>query len=213
MNYTMLSLYIITVFTLIATPGPVVALVISTSSIAGSRRAFTTALGSNGASLILIALGTLVLVGFISVSKTALGYLSLAGCLFMLYVSTRGLRAALTGGAGAQPDAARRRKPRQSGFLTGLFVGLSNPSDILFFVSFFPQFIRITESFGTSLTVLSACYVILDVSILAGYVFLMRNRFAHSHRRAISLISSCCLLLVSLSGIAYSVSGIVPTLA
>jgi threonine/homoserine/homoserine lactone efflux protein len=210
MNYTMLSLYLLTAFALIATPGPVIALVINTSSIAGSRRAFTTALGSNGASLILIALGTLVLVGFISIGKTALSLLSLAGCVFILYVSTRGVRAALAGEVGPQPAAARSRKPPQSGFLTGLFVGLSNPSDILFFVSFFPQFIRITESFGTSLTVLSTCYVILDVTILAGYVFLMRNGFAHSHRRAIALISSSCLLLVSLSGIAYSVSGILP---
>jgi threonine/homoserine/homoserine lactone efflux protein len=209
MNYTMLSLYVLTVFTLIATPGPVIALVINTSSLAGSRRAFTTALGSNGASLILIALGTLVLVGFISISTAALNCLGLAGCVFMLYTSSRSLRIALNAADGAESVGTRGRA-EQGGFLTGLFVGLSNPSDILFFVSFFPQFIRITQSFGTSITVLSASYVILDVTILASYVFLMRNRFAHSHRRAISVVSSSCLLLVSLSGIAYSVSGMLP---
>jgi threonine/homoserine/homoserine lactone efflux protein len=208
MNYTLLSLYVITVFTLIATPGPVVALVISTSSIAGSRRAFTTALGSNGASLILIALGTLVLVGFISISRTALSFLSLAGCGFMLYVSARSLSASFKKVHFAVPNGTRGPKIRQGGFLTGLFVGLANPSDILFFVSFFPQFIRITESFGTSLTVLSTCYVILDVTILASYVFLMRNRLAHGHKRTISLVSSSCLMLVSISGILYSLSGI-----
>ncbi len=61
--------------------GPVVALVVNTSSVAGARRAFTTALGSNGASLILIALGTLALVGFISFSNAALSFLSLAACV------------------------------------------------------------------------------------------------------------------------------------
>ncbi|KAE9771095.1 LysE family translocator, partial [Escherichia coli] len=52
MNFTLLAAYSLSVVTLLLTPGPVVALITTTASQHGYRRAFLTLIGTNGASLV-----------------------------------------------------------------------------------------------------------------------------------------------------------------
>lgn len=65
MNFTLLAAYSLSVVTLLLTPGPVVALITTTASQHGYRRAFLTLIGTNGASLVLIALAALMLAGVV----------------------------------------------------------------------------------------------------------------------------------------------------
>ena len=58
--------YIVAVFVLIVTPGPVVALVIRNASLYGFKAAFFTNLGTNFASLLLIAFAIAVILGTFS---------------------------------------------------------------------------------------------------------------------------------------------------
>lgn len=53
MNLTLLSVYLTSIVLLIATPGPVVALVLNTASKRGLRQAVLTVFGTNWASLLL----------------------------------------------------------------------------------------------------------------------------------------------------------------
>jgi len=62
-NMSLLLAYALSVLMLVATPGPVVALIVSTSMNAGPRQAWLTALGTNAASLLLALLAVLMLSG------------------------------------------------------------------------------------------------------------------------------------------------------
>ena len=85
MNMTLLSAYILSVMMLLLTPGPVVALITGTAARYGYRSAFATAVGTNGASLILIAVATLMLRGVVSLSPVWLSFIGLAGCGYIGY--------------------------------------------------------------------------------------------------------------------------------
>ena len=69
--------YILAVFMLIATPGPVVALVLRNASFYGFKVALFTSIGTNFASLILIVLAIAVILGVFQVSPFVLSLLSL----------------------------------------------------------------------------------------------------------------------------------------
>ena len=93
MNFTLLAAYSLSVVTLLLTPGPVVALITTTASQHGYRRAFLTLIGTNGASLVLIALAALMLAGVVSISAIWLGVLGLVGSLYIGVMAINGLRA------------------------------------------------------------------------------------------------------------------------
>ena len=94
MNFTLLAAYSLSVVTLLLlTPGPVVALITTTASQHGYRRAFLTLIGTNGASLVLIALAALMLAGVVSISAIWLGVLGLVGSLYIGVMAISGLRA------------------------------------------------------------------------------------------------------------------------
>lgn len=83
MNLPLLGAYTLAVFMLILTPGPVVALVTGTAARHGSRKAFLTVIGTNSASLVLIAFAAMVLAGIVSLSPLHLSLLGLAGSVFI----------------------------------------------------------------------------------------------------------------------------------
>lgn len=204
MDIPLLLLYMASVFMLIITPGPVVALVVNTSLVSGPERAILTALGSNWAALVLVMIAALILAGTLSVSASLLNCVSLLGCIFIACLALQGLKRALTN----RPEKATGlldAGKRPGGLLTGFLVGISNPKDIVFFVSFLPQFITVTESFKGSIAVLAVLWVIIDLSILFAYIFLMRHTCATKYKRPIELASSMTLLLISMGGIVYSV--------
>lgn len=202
MELPLLLIYALSVFMLIITPGPVVALVVNTALVAGPQRALLTALGTNWAALVLIMIAALILAGTVSVSSTLLHGVSLAGCVFIGYLALHGLKAAFS--PATEPQAASANNRARSGLLTGFWVGISNPKDIIFFVSFFPQFIHVTTSFKGSIALLSIVWVVIDLSILTAYIFFMRRPFALKFRKGIAVASSFILLAVAIGGLFYS---------
>ncbi|MDU8500676.1 LysE family translocator [Pseudomonas syringae] len=202
MDISLLLIYMFSVFMLIITPGPVVALIVNTSLACGPKRAMLTALGTNWASLVLVMVAALILTGTLSVSVSMLNWISLVGCFFIAYLSVQALEQALR--YAPTPPAPLPARSRHSGLVTGFLVGISNPKDIIFFVSFFPQFIHVTESFKGSIALLSLLWIVIDLSILFAYIFLMRQKLALKYKRKIEVASSVTLLLIALGGIFYS---------
>ncbi|QJI11828.1 LysE family translocator [Pseudomonas sp. ADAK22] len=196
MNSSLLLIYVFSVVALIVTPGPVVALIITTSLQSGSRRALLTAAGTNLASLILALVAVLILSGSFSVSPGLLSAISSVGCLFILYLAVQGLR--YPPGPGVQTRCAR------SGVGRGFLVGISNPKDIIFFVAFFPQFIHVADSFSASVAWLTGLWVLIDFAVLAGYIALARQAFALKYRAVINRVACLVLLAVALMGIVHS---------
>jgi threonine/homoserine/homoserine lactone efflux protein len=201
MNMTLLSAYILSVMMLLLTPGPVVALITGTAARYGYRSAFATAVGTNGASLILIAVATLMLRGVVSLSPVWLSFIGLAGCVYIGYAALQSLLS--KPGAGTIDSGTHTQ--RRGSFLRGFVTGLSNPKDILFFVSFFPQFIAVTRDFSTSILTLCLVWVIFDFAILTIYILTVKKWMPARHGRKIEMTSSLFLLAVAGGGMVYNV--------
>ncbi|CAD5378239.1 conserved membrane hypothetical protein [Pseudomonas sp. OF001] len=118
---------------------------------------------------------------------------SLAGCLYIGWLA-----------ACAILEEGGRRTTRD-GFLSGLLIGISNPKDIIFFVSFFPQFIGVTDSVERSMILLSAIWIAVDLLVLGAYIFFLGRVVSKRYHRTISLVSAMILLAIAVLGFAYNI--------
>ncbi|MNG90604.1 Leucine efflux protein [compost metagenome] len=203
MNTALTATYALTVLLLIATPGPVVALIVNTAAASGSRKAIFTAVGTNWASLVLIGAAAWIILTSAAIDKAWLSGMSLLGCLFIGYIAVGTLREALQ--APVSETVGEASKPGRGGLWQGFMVGISNPKDIIFFISFFPQFMQITESFGKSMVVLSLLWIIIDFAVLSLYIFAIGKIASQRSNRLISLASGVALLLIAVGGLAYNI--------
>lgn len=206
MNLSLLAAYFAAILLLIATPGPVVVVVVvvvaNTAARFGARRALLTALGSNGASLLLIGIAALIVTGLFAVDMRMLQWAGLLGCLFIGRMAIVSLYEDLSARIpDAQPVAPSQKR---SAIANGFLVGIANPKDIIFFVAFFPQFIAVTPSIGVSLTLLTALWVLADFAILLAYITLLSGTALQRARRAISVLSALLLLGVAVVGAGYA---------
>lgn len=205
MNFAVLLAYILAIVVLIGTPGPIVALVMNAASRHGFKYALLTVLGSNVASLVLLASAALIITGVIALDAHSLQWISLIGCGFIAWMALTGLREELA----QKPVKAAQVSPvkGRSGFFNGFFLGVSNPKDIIFFVAFFPQFISVTTNLKLSLAVLALVWMVADFAILLSYALLMRGNFFQQQQRNIALLSSAFLLLIAIFAAVYTLMG------
>jgi threonine/homoserine/homoserine lactone efflux protein len=210
LHYPLLLAYVAAIVLLIATPGPVVMLVLGTVARRGARQGFLTAVGANAASLVLITLAALMVFGVVLVSDRLLAWLQVAGCLFVAVLAIRTLhgewRSGSTPGAEGtrEPPSTRRRLPAA---VHGFLVAIANPKDLLFFVAFFPQFTGITSDSRASLAILAALWIAVDFTILSGYIRAVRHPLMHRKQRWISASSAGFLLLIAIAGLADAMRG------
>ncbi|MEF3090923.1 lysine transporter LysE [Enterobacter sp. 10-1] len=195
MNYVLVAGYCLTVVALIATPGPVVLLVTGTAAREGYARAVRTMVGGNLASLLLIAVAAAMLTGALHLDPQALALVAIGGSLYIAFLAIGMLRA-----TSAAHPAARR----SGGLAVGFITALANPKDILFFVAFFPQFIHITADTGVSLGILTALWVVIDLSVLSLYILAIHRWLTLAHTRRLTTISAAFLLALALYGFGYN---------
>lgn len=196
MNLTLLAAYMLAVLLLLATPGPVVALVTGTAAREGSRRAFITVIGTNAASLVLIVLATLMLLGVVALSPVMLSLLGMAGSLYIGWSAISSLM---------HKAQEVQMTPARGGLLKGFLIGISNPKDILFFVAFFPQFIAVTQDFTLSMLTLSLVWVLFDITVLSLYILTVQRLLSGKYALRLERLSALFLLAVALFGIVYNV--------
>lgn len=194
-NFSLLSLYIVTVITMIAIPGPVAILVTGAGLGGGPKRALVTILGTNLASLVLIGASMLMVTGLLVVDERVFDAIKLLGALYIAYLGYDMLRDTSKG-----PELETLRFTSQSGgFIKGFGMCISNPKDIIFFASFFPQFLTITPNTHVSIGLLTVVWIILDFSVLMS-VYLLANRLLRPHMHHIVLrFSGALLLLIGLA--------------
>ncbi|MDN2488104.1 LysE family translocator [Kosakonia sacchari] len=199
MNVVLLGTYIGVVLTLLATPGPVVALVCAAAARGSHARAFLTLAGTNLASLVLIALAGLTLAGVVTLSAWLLNMVGLVGSLFIAISAVQALRALRR-----EKGTEMSQNGEQGGFVTGFMTAIANPKDILFFIAFFPQFTGITGDFTASITVLTVIWVALDFSVLTLYILAVKRWLPTRQSGRFATFSSLILLLIGVSGAGYS---------
>ncbi len=189
-------LYCLAVVIMIATPGPVMMLVIGAGLKGGYRRAFQTIVGTNLASLLLIACSVLILKGIFNIQAFWLDLIKLLGCVYIAYLGVDILKESRAI-AGPKLETASA----VGGFRQGLLVGISNPKDILFFSAFFPQFIQVTNHFNDSLILLTASWIVLDFLTLSLlYLGFYRLTLSRGYRSVLALCGAL-LILIALYGL------------
>lgn len=193
MHFLELILYATTVIVMIAIPGPVMLLVASAGLKGGYAAALRTIFGTNFASLILIALSVLILKGLLSIEPWVFFSIKIAGCAYIAYLGYEILRDLYRG----QDETMQQLKPVDGGFKKGLMVGLSNPKDIIFFSSFFPQFIHVHDNINISLLILIVTWIILDFLTLSVvyHVFNQLSKSSIYHK----ILATCGVLLISIA--------------
>lgn len=203
MNAIELLLYIMTVIVMIASPGPVMILVASTGLSQGYGAAFRTILGTNIASLCLMALSIFMLKGLFAVNPLVFEGIRFFGCLYIGYLGIdiiKGFYQQRAGISDVVPSVT-------GGFKKGLLVGLSNPKDIIFFTAFFPQFIGVHTDLNVSLTILIITWIILDFVTLS-LIYKLFTYLANS--RIYPWVMMMCGVLfigIALYGLMITVSG------
>ncbi len=189
-------LYCLAVVIMIATPGPVMMLVIGAGLKGGYRRAFQTIVGTNLASLLLIACSVLILKGIFNIQAFWLDLIKLLGCVYIAYLGVDILKESRAAAGPKQETASA-----VGGFRQGFLVGISNPKDILFFSAFFPQFIQVTDHFNNSLILLTASWIVLDFLTLSLlYLGFYRLTLSHGYRPVLALCGAL-LILIALYGL------------
>ncbi len=142
-DITSLWLFIVAVFLLSVTPGPDLAYVVG-QSVANGRRAGVisaagVALGSCTHALASVA----GLTALIAASPTLFNVVKLAGALYLIYLGIRFILGTFGKEQADDPEQPRIRPEAslRSLLTRGFITTLTNPKVLLFFVSFFPQFV------------------------------------------------------------------------
>lgn len=186
-------LYCLAVVVMIATPGPVMLLVASAGLKGGYQAALKTIFGTNFASLILIAFSILSLKGVMSINQDWLNIIKVLGCTYIAYLGIDILREVFL----KPSEQTAMIQPIQAGFQKGFLVGISNPKDIIFFASFFPQFIGVSSNLNSSLMILTVTWIILDFLTLS-LVYLGFQRLSTSKIYP-HLLGLCGIILLSVA--------------
>ena len=155
-----------------------------------------TIFGTNFASLILITVSILVLKGFLELSLNWFNAIKILGCLYIAYLGLQILKDVCFPKVD-EDELSSQAKVLDGGFKQGFLVGISNPKDIIFFASFFPQFIGVTSDVDVSLVLLTILWIILDFSTLS-LVYLGFNKLSQSALYN-KLLGVCGAILVSIA--------------
>lgn len=194
MNYFEFYLYIITVVIMIAIPGPVMILVASAGLKGGYKKSLETILGTCLASLFLITISILILKGMLSINDSILLIIKILGSIYIAYLGYGILKEAYYSKDDGNIGSI---SPIDGGFKKGFFVGISNPKDIIFFSSFFPQFLSIHPDISISLIILVISWIILDFLTLS-LIYLGFNSISKSKNYP-KMLGLCGTLLVGIS--------------
>lgn len=203
MNYPEFYVYVVSVIVMIASPGPVMLLVASAGLKGGYGKALETIIGTNLASLVLIALSILILKGMLSINEVVFLTIKVLGCLYIGYLGYEILKEVRQ----SKDQTIETLKPVDGGLKKGFLVGISNPKDIIFFSSFFPQFIGIHPDINISLMILVLAWMVLDFLTLS-VVYLSFNTVSKSPHYP-NVLGLCGLILIAIAvyGLYVSIMG------
>jgi threonine/homoserine/homoserine lactone efflux protein len=182
---------------LILTPGPDMTLFLGQTLSGGRSRGFAAMFGAFAGLIVHTMLAAFGLSALLAASATAFGILKIAGVAYLVWLAVQALRhgSALTLKPGGQAP-----QPLGKVFLMGVGINLLNPKIIMFFLTFLPQFVSVTDPHaGAKLTFLGLYFTTLGVPICA-VLILAAERFTSAIRRAPKVMRMIDYLFASLMG-------------
>jgi len=182
---------------LILTPGPDMTLFLGQTLSGGRSRGFAAMLGAFVGLIVHTMLAAFGLSALLAASATAFGILKIAGVAYLVWLAINALRhgSALTLKPGAQAP-----QPLRTVFLMGVGINLLNPKIIMFFLTFLPQFVSVSDPHaGAKLTFLGFYFTALGVPICA-VLILAAERFTAAIRRSPKVMRAIDYLFAGLMG-------------
>ncbi|MPV69017.1 LysE family translocator [Burkholderia sp. BE17] len=139
---THFGFFVLAVFLLNVTPGPDTAYIVGRSVAQGRGAGLMSALGISAGCCVHALACAFGLTALLAASAAAFTVIKLVGAAYLIYLGVRMIvakQAAVTSGAAA----AQAAKPLRQLFMQGFWTNVLNPKVVLFFVSFFPQFVSV----------------------------------------------------------------------
>jgi RhtB (resistance to homoserine/threonine) family protein len=163
---THFGFFLAAVFLLNVTPGPDTAYIVGRSVAQGRSAGLVSALGISAGCCVHTLACAFGLTALLAASATAFTVIKLVGACYLVYL---GVRLILTKQTQAAPAAqtsaavASQSRPLRQLFLSGFWTNVLNPKVVLFFVSFFPQFVNVTSAHKTlAFLTLGAAFVAMS---------------------------------------------------
>jgi RhtB (resistance to homoserine/threonine) family protein len=143
---THFGFFVVAVFQLNVTPGPDTAYIVGRSVAQGRGAGLMSALGISAGCCVHSLACAFGLTALLAASATAFTIIKFVGALYLIYLGTRLIFAKpVTESAGRESGEARAAvgspKSLRQLFMQGFWTNVLNPKVVLFFVSFFPQFV------------------------------------------------------------------------
>ncbi|WP_321813782.1 MULTISPECIES: LysE family translocator [unclassified Paraburkholderia] len=163
---THFGFFLAAVFLLNVTPGPDTAYIVGRSVAQGRSAGLVSALGISAGCCVHTLACAFGLTALLAASATAFTVIKLVGACYLVYLGVRLIFTKQTQATSAAPTSAAvasQSRPLRQLFLSGFWTNVLNPKVVLFFVSFFPQFVNVTSSHKTlAFLTLGAAFVAMS---------------------------------------------------
>jgi threonine/homoserine/homoserine lactone efflux protein len=182
---------------LICTPGPDMTFFLGQTLAAGRARGFAAMLGVSAGVVVHSFAAAFGLSALLAASATAFGLLKLAGVAYLVWLAVQMLR---HGSALSLTGDSNSAQPLSRVFLLGAGINLLNPKIILFFLTFLPQFVSVSDPHGgAKLMFLGLYFVALGIPTCA-LLIVLAERFTAAIRRSPRAMRGIDYLFAGLMG-------------
>ncbi|MBJ9968331.1 LysE family translocator [Burkholderia seminalis] len=138
---THFGFFVLAVFLLNVTPGPDTAYIVGRSVAQGRGAGLMSAFGISAGCCVHALACAFGLTALLAASATAFTVIKLVGAAYLIYLGVRMIVTKQAAPSGAEAARVAAAKPLRQLFMQGFWTNVLNPKVVLFFVSFFPQFV------------------------------------------------------------------------
>jgi RhtB (resistance to homoserine/threonine) family protein len=158
--------FVVAVFLLNVTPGPDTAYIVGRSVAQGRGAGLMSALGISAGCCVHSLACAFGLTALLAASATAFTVIKFVGAIYLIYLGVRLIFAkpAAAQATGEARGGSSAPKSLRQLFLQGFCTNVLNPKVVLFFVSFFPQFVTIgSDHKALAFLTLGAVFVVMSM--------------------------------------------------
>lgn len=201
----LLSFVAVSIVVILA-PGSDVLLLIRSSMEGGKRLGFATFAGIHVGNLVLTTLVASGLGAVVSRNHALMQAVQMVGGLYLLWLAWGAAKPAVSlwraRAAGTHDDVAAVVAPSSpaQAFMRGLVTNLTNVKVLIFYVSFFPQFLGDASSVFAQLELLAVVFIAIAM-VWEGLVMILAARMQHLMQRplfAVCLDALCAVIFAAL---------------
>lgn len=200
------AVFAVATFVLTATPGPGVLYVVGRSVGGGRRSGFASMLGIETGEAFYIAGAALGITALLAASPLALSVLRYGGAAYLVLLGVRAWRAHGEGEPDGESAAGQVRSGHWGAYGRGLVVQVLNPKVAVFFLAYFPQFVRADQPVAPQVLLLGAIYLAIAIGTDTCYVLiaswlaerLSRTERARRRRARVSALTYFALAALAL---------------